>query len=107
MMKKKSSVITPPPSMDVGQGIEENLALNEEERKDALIKLIRKGAPSVPVKEKEIGEGDEDPRTKVTIRIKTSLVERLEIAAKERPLKTPVNTWITEAILAQLKKEGF
>ncbi len=31
----------------------------------------------------------------------------MEGASKERPLKTPANTWITEAILEKLKKEGF
>lgn len=106
-MRKKSSIITPPPSMEGGQGTEDNLALNDEDKKDALIKLIRKGAPSVPIKDKEIEEGEEDPRTKITVRIKKSLVERLEMASKERPLKTPANTWITEAIIEKLKKEGF
>lgn len=106
-MKKKSSIITRPPSMEGGEGMEGNLSLNEDDKKDALIKLIRKGAPSVPIKEKEVEEGEEDPRVKVTVRIKKSLVERLEMASKERPLKTPVNTWITEAILDKLKKEGL
>ena len=106
MTKKRSSVITPPPSIEIGQGSEGNLALNTEEKKDELIKLVRKGAPSVPVKEKEIGEEDDDPRAKLSVRVKKSIVERLEAAARARPLKTPVNTWITEAILEKLKKEG-
>jgi hypothetical protein len=29
------------------------------------------------------------------------------MASKDRPLKTPANTWITEAILEKLKKESF
>jgi len=105
-MKNKSSVITPPPIMEMGQGSDGTPVLSENEKKDALIKLIRKGAPSVPVKEKEEGEADEDPRIKVTIRIKKSIVDRFEAAVRERPLKTPANTWITEAIIEKLKKEG-
>ncbi len=93
--------------MDAGQGTDENLALNDDEKKDALIKLIRKGAPSVPIKEKEIEEGEEDPRVKLSVRMKKSLVERIEMASRERSLKTPANTWITEAVLEKLKKEGF
>jgi len=93
--------------MEGGQGAEGNLALNDEDKKDALIKLVRKGAPSVPLKEKEDDAAEDDPRTKVTIRIKKSVIERFEMATRERPLKTPVNTWITEAILDKLKKEGF
>lgn len=94
--------------MDAGQGSEGNLAVTvtEEQNKEALLKLIRKGAPSVPTKEKE-DEEDVDPRIKLTLRIKKSVIERLEMASKERPLKTPANTWITEAILEKLKKEGF
>jgi hypothetical protein len=34
-------------------------------------------------------------------------MERVEGASKERPLKPPANTWITEAILEKLKKRGF
>jgi hypothetical protein len=43
----------------------------------------------------------------MTLRVRKSLIERVEGASKERPLKTPANTWITEAILEKLKKEGF
>jgi hypothetical protein len=107
-MKKRSSVITPPPNMEAGQGGEGNLAISitDEEKKDALLKLIRRGAPSVPPKEKE-DEEEVDPRIKLTLRIKKSVIERLEMASKDRPLKTPANTWITEAILEKLKKESF
>ena len=94
--------------MEAGQGSEGNLAVvvNEEQNKEALLKLIRKGAPSVAPQEKD-DEEEIDPRVKVTLRIKKSVTERLEMASKERPLKTPANTWITEAILEKLKKEGF
>ena len=41
------------------------------------------------------------------VNIPRGLLERVTQAAASRDLKTPVNTWITEAILSQLKKEGF
>jgi predicted HicB family RNase H-like nuclease len=103
-MKKKSSVITPPPQMEPEQGSDGSLALNEQEKKEALLKLIRKGAPSVPVPQEAISE--ENERVRFSIRIPRGLLERVTQAAESRDLKTPVNTWITEAILSQLKKEG-
>jgi predicted HicB family RNase H-like nuclease len=103
-MKKKSSVITPPPQIDTEQGIEEGISLSEQDKKDALIKLIRKGAPSVPVREE--AASDENERVRFSVRISRGLLERITGAADNRDVKTPVNTWITEALLAQLKKEG-
>ena len=101
---KKSSIITPPP-VEVGQGSEGNLALSEEQRREQLLKLIRKGAPSVPPKEGDARKRDE--RIQVLLRFPSSVVERVKRAASEREVKIPVNTWITEAIISQLKKEGF
>jgi hypothetical protein len=94
--------------MDAEQGSEGNLAVvvNEEQNKEALLKLIRKGAPSVPLPEKD-EEEELDPRINLIMRLKKSVSERVKMAAKERPFKTPANTWITEAILEKLKKEGF
>ena len=96
-MRKKSSVITPLPFRDEKQGCEElpiAETLSEGERKEALLKLIRKGAPSIPAKDSQ------------GVHITQTLLERVRRAAANRPLKTPVNTWITEAVLLQLKKEG-
>jgi hypothetical protein len=107
-MKKKSSIITPPPALE-GEGTTMgNVAvdLSEEERHVAMLKLIRKGAPSVPVEQKKAMES-EDPVVKSTLRMKKSIGERIEMAAKARSLKTSANNWITEAILDKLKKEGF
>jgi hypothetical protein len=106
-MKKKSSVITPPPNMEAGQGSEGNLAVSitDEEKKDALLKLIRKGAPSVPIQQEE--EEHLSDRVRFSIRMARTLLERLTRAADDRDFKTPANTWITEAILEKLKKEGF
>ena len=103
-MKKKSSVITPPPNMEAEQGSEGNLALSDDQRKDALLKLIRKGAPSVP---REEVSADISTRARFSLRIKRDLLERVEQAAKGRAVETPVNTWLIEAIIDKLKKEGF
>lgn len=90
--------------METGQGDEGNLALNDDENKEALLKFIKKGAPSIPPKEREGKESGE--RMQYPLRIPIAFFERIKRAALRRDLKTPVNTWITEAILAQLKKEG-
>ena len=108
-MKKRSSIITPPPDME-GQGMimQGNAAieLSDEEKHKAMLKLIRKGAPSIPAEQKEAMES-EDPVVKSTLRMKKSLGERVEMAAKARTIKTSGNNWITEAILEKLKKEGY
>lgn len=104
--KKKSSVITPPPKMPDETGPSEVFQeLTEEQRKEGLLKLIKRGAPSVPLREREAKE--EDKRLKYTLRIVSSLMERINRAAASRDIMTPVNTWVTDAITMQLKKEGF
>jgi hypothetical protein len=91
--------------MEAGQGLEEIFSLNDFEKKEALIKLVRKGAPSVAAKEPAAGEASE--RVRYSIRMTRPVLERINRAAADRDLPTPTNTWITEAMLAQLKKEGF
>jgi hypothetical protein len=103
-MKKRSSIITPPPPMEPEQGTVGGLALSDQETKEGLLKLIRKGAPSVP--QKEEATSDENERTRFSLRIAKGLLERVTEAAESRDVRTPVNTWITEAIIAQLKREG-
>ena len=88
---------------EVGESKED--LLSAEQKKEGLLKLIRKGAPSVP--SRETVEEEEDPRVKLTIRIRKSFIERMEKASKEKLLKTSVNTWATEAMLEKLKREGF
>jgi len=46
-------------------------------------------------------------RVQFPLRLSPSILERIGRTAKERDIKIPINTWITEAILAQLKKEGL
>ena len=83
---------------------QENADLSEDQRKDALLKLIRKGAPSVPPKEKESTASE---RSRITLRLQSKLMERIEKSLDDRIAETPVNTWITEAIVEKLKKEGY
>jgi hypothetical protein len=78
---KKKSVITPPPIIDEGQGIEGNLALTEEEREQGLLKLIRKGAPSTPI---ESEDEKIDERTRFTFRISKSILERVTKCQRRR-----------------------
>jgi hypothetical protein len=104
-MKNKSAVTRPPiPTEEAaGQGTE-NL-LTDSQRQEQLLRLIRKGAPSVP--KPDTFEDDEEAPVKFTLRYPRSVSERIEEAKKDRPVNTPVNTWIIEAILEKLKKEGF
>lgn len=107
-MKKKSSVITPPPALEEGQGSQTSEALSDDQRKEALIKLVRKGAPSVP--QEPEGEDIPSERARFSIRLHRTILERVGTAAKQtsqkRRIEIPVNTWMTEAILEKLKREG-
>ena len=91
--------------MEPEQGIEGGFPLSDQATKEGLLKLIRKGAPSVP--KKEDTTSDENERTRFSLRIAKGLLDRVTEAAESRDVRTPVNTWITEAIIAQLKKEGL
>lgn len=91
--------------MEGGEGSEGTLALSNNDNKEALIKLIRRGAPSVAPAEKADRQLNE--RAQFPLRVPITVFERATNAAAGRDVRTPVNTWITEAILAQLKKEGF
>jgi hypothetical protein len=100
-MRKQTTITRPP----LEETEEESLPiLSEPQRQEALLKLIRKGAPSVPQIDKE-KEGSEK-QVKYTLRISSNLSERVKRAAEGRPVKTPMNTWIVEAVLERLKKES-
>jgi hypothetical protein len=53
-------------------------------------------------------EGREGPTgaTPILLRIPAGLLERLENALKERPVKLPRHTWILEAIHEKLTRES-
>jgi hypothetical protein len=103
-MKKKSSVITRPPTTEE-EGINAEAELTEQGRHEALLKLIRKGAPSVPPK--EIKSSFANERTQFPLRAPSPIFQRVNLAVAARDIPTPINSWIIEAILAQLKREGY
>ena len=43
----------------------------------------------------------------VNLHLPDSLIERVNNAVKSRTLKTPRHTWLLEAVLEKLEKEGF
>lgn len=65
-----------------------------QESNAKLLELVRKGAP-------------DESRGEIWLQTDPAILERTKRAASNRSLNTSVNTWITEAMLAQLKKEGF
>jgi hypothetical protein len=114
---KRSSIITPPPpELSVIDGNASSVeapvdnqtnqdvdSLSQSERLDALRKLIRRGAPSVPIKETKVLKDT----ARFSVRLPRPLLERAIQAADQRPVFTATNSWIIEAIMNQLKKEGF
>ena len=69
-----------------------------QESNAKLLELVRKGAPS---------RAPDESRGEIWLQTDPAILERTKRAASNRSLNTSVNTWITEAMLAQLKKEGF
>ena len=63
---------------------------------DALIK--RGGSPSAAAREGKT--------TPILLRLPPDLLERLEAALKNRPVKLPRHTWILEAIHEKLTRES-
>lgn len=103
-MKTKSTITRPPPLPEIGQEIGGNLALSDdEERQAALLKLIRKGAPSVAPTAKERAT----KRAVLFVRLEQQVIDRVKAAAKGHRLHIPANTWVVEAVLEKLAKEGF
>lgn len=41
------------------------------------------------------------------LRLKPDLLERIEVAAASRPVYTSRHSWMVEALLEKLKREGF
>lgn len=98
--KKKQSTIAKLPELGVGKS---SSNLNDKEKDAALLALIKKGGRSARLID------DEYPiqEKRISLRILEDVSERIKQAAKAREIKTPSHTWIVEAILEKLKKEGF
>jgi hypothetical protein len=65
--------------------------------------LIHKGL-SRP--EDHPGAPSEEEEQQVVLRLPRSLLGRVDIAVKQRPLKTPRHRWLMEAILEKLERES-
>lgn len=98
--KKKQSTIARLPEQGGGNT---SSHLNDKERDAALLALIKKGGRSARPTEDE----DKIPEKRISLRIPEDVGERIKQAAKSRPIKTSSHTWIVEAVLEKLKKEGF
>ena len=64
--------------------------------------LINKGG-SVARHEEVANEND---TTTVILRIPGRILQRVDASVSARPIKTPRNTWILEALLEKLEKES-
>jgi predicted HicB family RNase H-like nuclease len=99
---KRSSVITPPPQLPEAEtGTDIVAGLTEEQRRAEMLKLVRRGAPSIAP------SSEPTDRARYSVRMPRQVLARATAAANSRDVMTPLNTWIIEAILAQLKKEGL
>jgi hypothetical protein len=73
--------------------------IQEEEANEREIKAVIDKGGSIPKKKSN------KTVEKILIRIPTELLTNVENALTTRPLKTPRNTWILEAILEKLERE--
>lgn len=65
-----------------------------------IIKMIDRGG-TVP------GETAKNRDSKFTLRVRSSLVEQMDEAVGTHPVINSRNTWIVNAIVEQLKREGL
>ncbi len=65
--------------------------------------LIHKGM-SRPTDHPESPSEEEEQQ--VVLRLPRALLRRVDIAVKQRPLKTPRHRWLMEAILEKLERES-
>ena len=79
---KPPQAVPPPPDVDVEALINKGLAIRKDEPKKAEI-----------LKE-------------VLLRIPSVMADRMDSAIKSRPIRTPRHSWILEAILEKLEREG-
>jgi hypothetical protein len=70
---------------------------NEESSESEINAVISKGGSVAKTKQNTGSE-------KILLRIPNDLLNRVETALTARPLKTPRNTWILEAILEKLER---
>lgn len=72
--------------------------IQDEEKSESQINaVISKGG--------SVAKTDKAGNQKILIRIPNDLLDRIETSLSSRPLKTPRNTWILEAILEKLESK--
>jgi predicted DNA binding CopG/RHH family protein len=98
--KKKQSTIARLPEKVEGNS---SAKFNDKERDAALLALIKKGGRSA----RSLDDEDQIQEKRISLRIPEDVAERIKQAAKVRAIKTPNHTWIVEAVLEKLKREGF
>ena len=98
--KKKLSTIARLPEQGAGS-LSSNF--NDKEKDTALLALIKKGGRSA----RPLDDEDQVQEKRISLRLPEDVAERIKQAAKARAIKTPSHTWIVEAVLEKLKKEGF
>lgn len=99
--KKKQSTIAKLPEQVVGDL--SSPKSNDKKKDAALLALIKKGGRSA----RPVDEEEKIPERRISLRIPEDVAERIKQAAKDRAIKTPSHTWIVEAVLEKLEKEGF
>jgi hypothetical protein len=52
------------------------------------------------------GSPSEEEEQQVVLRLPRALLRRVDVAVKQRPLKTPRHRWLMEAILEKLERES-
>ena len=97
--KKQSTIAKLPEEAEV----QTKPKISEKDRDAALLALIKKGGRSARPQ-----TTDERPvERRISLRIPEDLAERIKNAAQAREVKTSAHTWMVEAMLERLKKEGF
>jgi hypothetical protein len=76
-----------------------------EPKEQSVMALINKGGSTAASEIAEEREGDKE--TAIILRIPKGTVSRADKARKTRKVKTPRNTWLMEAVLEKLEREGF
>jgi hypothetical protein len=64
--------------------------------------LIHKGLS----RPKDHTESTSEAEQQVVLRLPRALLRRVDVAVKQRPLKTPRHRWLMEAILEKLERES-
>jgi uncharacterized membrane protein len=72
-------------------------AQDEEKSESQINAVISKGG--------SVAKKDKTGNQKILIRIPNELLDRVDTDLTARPLKTPRNTWVLEAILEKLEKQ--